>query len=180
MISIHPLTEERLQDFFEYLTRHVAENGQEGALLFLPLSKAQSALSAEMKAKFASGLQQAFGEAGWRQVWVATDQDLRIVGHIDLRTHREQNAGHRVLLGMGVDRNFRHQHIGRKLMETVIAFGRNHPQISWIDLEVLDNNTPAKSLYQKMGFEQVGVTRDMFRIDHVSYAYASMTLQVGD
>lgn len=179
MISIAPLPPERLEDFFSYLAAHVSENGQDGSLLFLPLSRPQSTLSPEMKSKFERGMHLAYGEAGWRKTWAAATPENRIVGHIDLRAHPQPNAEHRVLLGMGVDRNFRGMRIGRRLLEVVAEYARNHPGISWIDLEVLTHNLPARRLYEAMGFVEVGVTRDMFRIGGQSYDYTSMTLQVG-
>lgn len=178
MISIVELNKERLEEFFQYLTIHVSENGLNGMIVFLPLSKQQSILSSELKLKFEDGMNKEYGEMGWRKIWIAINQGNRIVGHADIRSNNQLNAEHRVLLGMGVDSSFRSLKIGYKLLETVIEYCRNNQKISWIDLEVLDNNIPAKSLYKKIGFEQLNTTRDMFRIDNISYDYTSMTLNV--
>lgn len=180
MFSITPLTSERLEAFFGYLSAHIAENGEEGALLFLPLGQQQSVLSGELRSKFELGMSAAFGEPGWRKAWVALSRENRIVGHVDLRMHPQPNAAHRVLLGMGVDRQHRGHQIGRSLLQCAIEFGRRNPEISWIDLEVLTQNSPARNLYEKMGFELIGTTRDMFRIDGRSYDYSAMTLKVGE
>jgi ribosomal protein S18 acetylase RimI-like enzyme len=79
---------------------------------------------------------------------------------------------------MGVDSNFRNLKIGHELLKLVIDYCRNNHKISWIDLQVLTNNIPATKLYKKMSFEQLSVTKDMFRIDNISYDYTSMTLNV--
>ncbi|GAB4417101.1 MAG: GNAT family N-acetyltransferase [Bacteroidia bacterium] len=179
MISIVALTPERLGAFFQYLTMHVAENGLEGATLFLPLSRQQSAHAGAWKSKFEDGMHKAYGETGWRKAWVAVSQDNSIVGHIDIRLHPQLNASHRVLLGIGVDSRFRGLGIGQTLLSCVVEYCRSDSRISWIDLEVMANNAPARSLYEKMGFEELSTTRDMFRIDGVSYDYTSMTLYVG-
>jgi hypothetical protein len=42
----------------------------------------------------------------------------------------------------------------------------------------MTNNIPAKSLYEKMNFELINTTKDMFRIDNISHDYTSMTLNV--
>lgn len=178
MISVVELHEDRLEDFFQYLSFHVSENGQDGSSPFLPLSKQQSALSDELKAKFGEGMNKTFGENGWRKIWIALTPDDKIVAHIDIRSNNQSNAAHRVLLGMGVDANFRRLKIGQKLLESLIEYCRKNPDISWIDLEVMDNNTPAKRLYEKLNFERLGTTKDMFRIDNVSYDFTSMTLNV--
>lgn len=178
MISIIELTKERLEDFFEYIAIHISENGQDGSILFLPFSKAQSKLSPELKIKFEEGMNKEYGEMGWRKAWLAINSENKIVGHIDIRSNNQLNSTHRVLLGMGVDRNFRGSKIASDLLKHLIEYCISHPVISWIDLEVMTNNIPAKSLYEKMNFVQLSETKDMFRIDGVSYGYTSMTLNV--
>jgi ribosomal protein S18 acetylase RimI-like enzyme len=176
VISIKELNKNNLDDFIQYLTIHLSENGPE--TLFQPLSQQQSGLSIEWKAKFEDGIHKKDGETGWRKAWIAINEENKIVGHIDIRSHNQLNTEHRVLLGMGVDSNFRNLKIGQKLLEFIIDYCRNKHQISWIDLQVLTNNIPATRLYQKMNFESLSITKDMFRIDNISYDYTSMTLNV--
>ncbi|OYQ43499.1 hypothetical protein CHU92_03300 [Flavobacterium cyanobacteriorum] len=178
MILICELEKVNLEEFFQYLATHIKENGQNGSMLYFPLSKEQSILSDEMKAKFLEGIHKEFGETGWRKAWVALNGEGNIVGHADIRTNNQLNSGHRVLLGMGVDINFRNLKIGQKLLNFIIDYCRNYPGICWIDLEVMTANTPAKSLYEKMKFEHVSTVKDMFRIDNISYDYTSMALNV--
>ena len=178
MISIKELNKDKLDDFFQYLKIHLSENGQNGITLFQPLSKHQSALSDEWKAKFEDGMNKKNEEVGWRKIWVAIHDENKIVGHIDIRPQNQLNAEHRVLLGMGVDSNFRNLKIGQNLLEFIIDYCTNNHKISWIDLQVLTNNIPATRLYKKMNFEQLSITKDMFRIDNISYDYTSMTLNV--
>lgn len=178
MISIKELNKNKLEDFVQYLKIHLSENGQKGITLFQPLSKYQSVLSNEWEAKFEDGMDKKNEEIGWRKIWVAINEDNKIVGHIDIRSQNQLNAEHRVLLGMGVDSNFRNLKIGQKLLEFIIDHCRNNRKISWIDLQVLTNNIPATRLYKKMNFEQLSITKDMFRIDNTSYDNTSMTLNV--
>lgn len=134
MLEIQELNSERLEDFFQYLSIHISENGQNGGTLYFPLSREQSILSNELKVKFKEGLTKAIGDAGWRKAWIALNQDNKIVGHIDIRSNNQLNAEHRVLLGMGVDIHFRGSKIGQSLLEFTIEYCRKNPQISWIDL----------------------------------------------
>ncbi|WP_264530491.1 GNAT family N-acetyltransferase [Flavobacterium sp. N502540] len=175
MISIKELNKDKLDDFFQYLNIHLSENGQKGTALFQPLSKQQSTLSNEWKAKFEDGMNE---KAGWRKIWIAINEEEKIVGHIDIRSQNQSNAEHRVLLGMGVDSNFRNLKIGQNLLEFIIDYCKDNRKISWIDLQVLTNNIPATKLYKKMNFEELSITKDMFRIDTISYDYTSMTLNV--
>lgn len=177
-MTITELNKERLESFFQYLSKHVSENGLNGSSPFLPLTLQQSKLSDEIKSKFEDGLNKDFGESGWRKTWLAINEKNNIIGHADIRCNSQLNAGHRVVLGMGVDSNHRKQKVGLNLLLHIIDYCKTNPEISWLDLEVMANNKKAKSLYDKTGFKQVGMTKDMFRIDAVSYDYISMTLNV--
>ncbi len=178
MISIKELSKDRLEEFFQYLAIHISENGKNGKILFQPLSKQQSILSDELKVKFENGMNRSYGENGWRKCWIAINNENKIVGHIDIRSNNQLNSEHRVFLGMGVDSNFRGLRIGYKLLEFIVEYCRSNHKICWIDLEVMTNNIPARTLYEKMNFEQLCITRDMFRIENISYDYTSMTLNV--
>lgn len=178
MISIEQLKEEKLDDFFEYLTKHLSENGINNTLRFQPFTKKQSKLSTEWKVKFENGLNKDFKTTGWRKLWVATNELDQIVGHIDIRSHIDQNTDHRVLLGMGVDSNFRKMKIGRKLIQYIVDYCKRDNDICWIDLQVLTNNIPAIRLYENLNFQSQSIITDMYRIDNKSYDYMSMNLNV--
>ena len=178
MIKIDQLNNERVNDFLEYVTIHLSENGINETPLFQPLTKKQSNLSDEWKERFENGLKKDINNSGWRKLWIATNQENKIVGHVDIRSHSESNTEHRVLLGMGVDSNFRNLKIGQKLIEFIITYCKNNRIICWIDLQVLTNNIPAIKLYKKMNFKVQSNIFDMFRIDNISYDYTSMTLNV--
>ncbi|MTI29519.1 GNAT family N-acetyltransferase [Xanthovirga aplysinae] len=178
MIKIEEIKKEQLDAFIDYFNFHLSENGKGKNPIFQPLSQEQSILTEEWKEKFEIGLIKNFGEIGWRKLWIATTQENQIVGHIDIRSYNELNTSHRVLLGMGVDSNFRKLKIGQKMLEFVIAYCRKQPKISWLDLQVMTLNTPAIGLYKKMEFQILTNTIDRFRINNVSYDYTSMTLNV--
>jgi len=147
-------------------------------MLFQPLSNQQSMLDESWKSKLMDGLNKDYHQLGWRKIWVAITEENKIVGHIDIRSRNQQNAEHRVLLGMGVDSQFRKLKIGEQLLEFIIHFCRNNPKICWIDLEVLSHNKPALYLYEKLHFKHLSTVEDMFRIDDISYDYTTMTLNV--
>lgn len=178
MITIEALGKDKFDDFIHYLSVHISENGKEGAALFQPFSKQQSLAIDHLKLQFEEGINKKDGEIGWRKVWVALNEENKIIGHIDIRSHNQLHTAHRVLLGMGVDSVCRNLKIGQKLLAYIIDYCSNTNTISWIDLYVLTNNIPAIHLYKKMNFEQLSLTKDMFRVENVSYDYTSMTLDV--
>jgi len=177
-ISVEEIREEHLNGFLKYLKTHLSENGDDNTF-FLPLTKEQSKFSEEWEIKFKDGMNKTMNEVGWRKLWVALNQDGKIVGHIDIRSRNELNTEHRVLLGMGTAINYRKLKIGQQLLLFVIDYCKNQSKISWIDLEVLANNTAAIGLYEKMNFELLSHVKDMFRIQNKSYGYNFMTLHVG-
>jgi len=176
-IYIEEVGPDQLEEFLIYLEDHLKENGRDGPL-FQPLSSAQLLDGNILRRKFEGSLGKQVGEKGWRKLWLARNPEGKIAGHIDIRARQEPNAGHRVLLGMGVDKGHRRMNIGQKLLSFVIEFCQQHPDISWLDLEVLAENIPAKSLYQKLKFKDLGTVEDMFQIEGKSYGYTSMTLKV--
>ena len=178
MIKIIEPDKSDLDRFFEYLNRHLSENGIGGTPLFQPLSKAQSKLSPAWRAAFENALAKNAGEAGSRKLWVALNENQEIAGHIDIRFYNEPNIQHRVLLGMGVDSKYRRMKIGQQLLDFIIQYCLRQREIGWIDLQVLANNKPAISLYQKAGFYAVSTAVDMYRIDGVSCNYTFMTLNL--
>lgn len=178
MVTIKLLDTNRIEDFFQYLSIHISENGNSDKTYFFPLSKEQSKLSDELKSKFKEGLNKEIGEKGWRKTWIALNNENKIVGHIDIRSSDQLNAEHRVVLGMGVDTDFRGQQIGQKLLEFVIEYCKGDEKTSWIDLEVMSNNLTAKKLYDKNGFLELCEIKDKFRINNISFNYTFMTLNV--
>ncbi len=61
------------------------------------------------------------------------------------------------------------------MCEVAIGWARNSG-LAWIDLGVFRPNLRAQALYRKLGFVELGVTRDRFRLDGESIDDISMTL----
>ena len=165
-----------LESFFEYIGTQLLENTDDDSPLFQPISKESCHISDEFKAKFQDGFQYSVGQHGWRKLWVIKDSNEKIVGHIDLRHHKEEYKFHRVFLGMGVDSRIRKQGLGIKLIECVTQFCSQNPAIDWLDLNVLSDNLPAKNLYLKSGFKIIGEMTDCYRIEGKDVSETFMTL----
>lgn len=176
--KIYQITKKGLDKFFEYLDDHLSDNGKANTSFFQPLSSKHSKLSEEMKESFNIGLSIQVGHPGWRRIWVATDQSNEVLGHIDLRAHKEKYTEHRALLGMGVDRNCRRKGLGKKLILKAASWALSETSIEWIDLWVLSGNIPANQLYKSTGFNKQGEIEDMFRIEGSSHSYTLMTKRI--
>ncbi|WP_076407475.1 GNAT family N-acetyltransferase [Shewanella sp. UCD-KL12] len=176
--EIRFIAENELHNFFEYLSLQIAENGQGDVPLFQPMSADVSVMSEQMKLRFSQGVATHFPDAGWRKLWIATDEKKQICGHIDLRPLAEAHTEHRALLGMGVHNDARRTGLGKQLIKTIVSWARDETELQWIDLWVMSNNLPAIALYQKTGFIKNGEIEDMFRIDGNSYSYINMSLKL--
>jgi ribosomal protein S18 acetylase RimI-like enzyme len=177
-VHIRPALEADLAPFFAYLDEHLRDNGADGTPLFQPLPRAQSRMPAGLRLSFIKGLDIAVGQPGWRRLWLALGPTGGIAGHIDLRARPEAAAGHRAMLGMGVQRLYRRRGLGRRLVDTAVDWARQEAGLDWIDLEVLADNRPAVSLYARADFRMIARIEDMVRVDGESYDLCYMTRPV--
>ncbi len=116
---------------------------------------------------------------GWQRWFCAEDKASgAIIGHVDLNHDGLRAGSHRCELGIGVEEAYRSKGIGRRLMNTAIAYAQDKDFLDWIDLRVFGNNERAYSLYRQLGFVEVGVLRDRFRIGGVSIDDVLMVLDV--
>lgn len=53
--------------------------------------------------------------------------------------------------------------------------GERERELAWMDLGEFAHNAPARALYAKLGFVEVGTTRDRFRIDGQEIEDIAMT-----
>jgi RimJ/RimL family protein N-acetyltransferase len=126
---------------------------------------------------FAS-LQVPLTEPGWQRWFVAENERAGIVGDVQLKGAAIRSQLHRCVLGIGLEKPWRGQGLGEKLMCAAIDFARAQPTLDWIDLGVFSGNPRAKALYDKLGFVEVGRREDCFRIGEESVTDIMMTLHV--
>ncbi|MDO5018336.1 MAG: GNAT family N-acetyltransferase [Lagierella massiliensis] len=84
----------------------------------------------------------------------------------------KSKAGHRVTMGILVLKEYWNMGIGRKMIETMLDYCVENPYIEIVDLDVRADNYAAISLYERFGFEKIGVYEDYFKDDDESYADA--------
>jgi ribosomal protein S18 acetylase RimI-like enzyme len=112
----------------------------------------------------------------WGRAWAAW-QDGRIVGNVRLQGSPVPAERHRALLMIGVEREYHRRGTGSALMAEAIAFAQEHA-LAWIDLGVFSGNEPARALYQKLGFVEIGRKEDQFRVGDTRLVGISMALDL--
>jgi ribosomal protein S18 acetylase RimI-like enzyme len=175
-LDIRPASEADLAPFFAYLDDHLRDNGANGTPLFQPMPRDQSRMPAGLRLAFIKGLGVPVGQPGWRRLWLALGPTGAIAGHIDLRARPEPAAGHRAMLGMGVQRLYRRRGLGSQLVDTAVGWARSEAGVDWVDLEVLADNQPAVALYLRAHFRMIARIEDMVRVDGISHDLCYMTL----
>jgi ribosomal protein S18 acetylase RimI-like enzyme len=87
--------------------------------------------------------------------FVALDADGHKLGALTLKPNDTDEPVSGWRLGIGVAAQARGQHVGQRLLERALAFATNK-RASYINLFVDPTNNPAITLYQRMGFFEVG------------------------
>lgn len=80
----------------------------------------------------------------------------KIVGIADIDL-KDRVQGHQGVLGISLQKEFRGEGIGKKLMSLIIEEAvKNLPELKIIILAVFDNNLLAIEMYKKFGFQEYG------------------------
>ena len=88
---------------------------------------------------------------------VAVDGD-RVAGYVGSQTVCDETD----MMNVAVTADYRRQGLGEKL---VLALVEELKAINskCLTLEVRDSNTPARTLYEKLGFQQIGLRKNYYR-----------------
>lgn len=174
----------RLEDadaFVEHVAAHVGESGRDGSPHFAISREVEpSEVRAAARARWSRRLD----EPLWGRAWLLWTEPSalepgprRVVGHLELRGGRVPAELHRATLAMGILRAFTRQGHGMRMIDAAVRWARRDALLSWIDLGVFSGNEPARKLYARAGFVELGLHRDAFRVDDgVSIDDVQMTL----
>ncbi|MEK5425808.1 GNAT family N-acetyltransferase [Cytobacillus sp. FSL R7-0680] len=82
-----------------------------------------------------------------------------IIGRLDFSVASRKKIAHTGTFGMSVSQSFRGKGVGKALLSSLLLWGRQHPKVEKIELEVLAENKAAIHLYESAGFAVEGVKR---------------------
>jgi RimJ/RimL family protein N-acetyltransferase len=97
--------------------------------------------------------------ASGNSIFMVAENAGEVVGILNCRGSKRMAIRHAVTLGMSVDRDWRGQGIGSRLMARATEWAKSTGSIKRIELAVFERNTIAIHLYQKFGFEVEGKRR---------------------
>lgn len=95
-------------------------------------------------------------------------RDAELVGMVGFLGREGIKDAHKGMLwGMYVRPNTRNKGVGRRLVETVIAFARERVEL--LQLSVVSENQAARRLYASLGFVEYGIERKALKQDGCYY-----------
>ena len=100
-----------------------------------------------------------------------------VVGNAIVERSKVARYNHRAEISITVLKEFWGRGIGSELMRLMIDFSRK-TGIEVLYLEVRADNARAIALYEKFGFEGIGVYKDFFKIDEKHYDALLMTKKI--
>ncbi len=173
-----------LTDFAGHILRHVAESGTSGSVHFSPVwDLDRSHVMRETERRWRTPPH----HCGWGRAWLLwthawndpSEPRPVVVGHVELRGSPIVAALHRAELSIGVEAPYRGRGGARALMSAAVAWARDLEGLCAVDLRVFAHNEVARALYRAVGFQQVGLVRDAYRMrDGTSVDDVLMTLDV--
>ncbi|MFR1709313.1 MAG: GNAT family N-acetyltransferase [Clostridium sp.] len=91
--------------------------------------------------------------------------DNKIISVSQVSASNRKRIAHNSELAISVKKEYWGMGIGTAVMESLIDFARSSNTIKTISLGVKGSNKKAQHLYEKLGFEKVGVHKNFFNID---------------
>jgi RimJ/RimL family protein N-acetyltransferase len=173
-IAIAAMDPLNLGPFHAHFRRHRAESGR-GDAHFMPFAPDDED---GPKGLAVEGLARSLRELRWQRWFLATTDQGDVVGHVNLKSDGVRVGLHRCELGIGIERAYRRQGLGRRLMQTAIEFARDAETLSWVDLRVFAHNAAGRALYRSLGFVEIGTLVDRFRIEGQRIDDVLMTLRL--
>lgn len=171
---IRMLSDADFPALFAHMCRHGDESGRDGDVIFRPRSQHEVMDEVQISERHRHAWARGMDQPLWLRTWGVV-VDNAVVGHLDLTGGRLPAELHRATVGMGIERRARRKGFGRALLQTGIAWARAN-ELAWLDLGVFAHNAVARLLYQSVGFVEIGVARDQFRVDGIKIDDVSMTL----
>lgn len=92
-----------------------------------------------------------------KQYFIVAENDGHTVGYAGMMMVLDEGQ----ILNVAVDKASRQQGIGRRLMEEMISAGKDR-EMTFFTLEVREGNTPARRLYESLGFVVTGKRPDYY------------------
>lgn len=96
---------------------------------------------------------------------IACEVDGRIAGNCHLSFKTRRKNAHIGTIAIALRRDYWNQGIGTAMFREMIAAARAREGVTMLELEVIEGNSRARALYEKMGFRVVGIHPNAIRME---------------
>ena len=173
----------KLKDGREALLRSPCEEDAEEMLQFIMKASGETEFllrSPEEWADFSLDQEKAFlNEACCNEnsMMIACIVDGRIAGNCQISFSTGMKERHRASVAIALLQEFWNLGIGTKMFEEMIRIAGERGEIRQIELDYIEGNSRARSLYEKMGFRITGVKPDAIRMKDGSFVNEYMMVK---
>ncbi len=108
---------------------------------------------------------------------ILAEADGKIVGSCTLNVGNSKKTHHRGTLGITILREFWSLGIGTHMIEEIAAYAKKIG-VTQLELQVMDSNKRAISLYERLGFEKIGFLPNAYRQEDGSFCGQYMMIKV--
>lgn len=161
-MHIRPASLRDIDAYVQHFVAHVRDSGRDGAVHY---AMSRRVAADDIREATLARWMRRLDEPLWSRTWLLCATATTVVGHLELRGGRFPAEFHRATLGMGLQREHTAKGWGGKLIVAAVGWARDEAKLAWIDLGVFAHNAPARKLYERMGFIEVGRQPDRYRID---------------
>lgn len=102
-------------------------------------------------------------------LFIACYIDGVIAGNCDITFKSGCKISHRATVGIAIQKKFWNVGIGSAMFSELIKVANEHDGTEIVELEFIEGNNRAKSLYEKFGFEVVSVEPKIFKLKDGTY-----------
>lgn len=93
----------------------------------------------------------------------------KAVGSCDITFKNGSKTSHRATVGIAIQKKYWNIGIGSAMFNELINAAKNHEGTEYIDLEFVEGNFRAKTLYEKFGFQIKSVKPNFFKLKDGTY-----------
>lgn len=95
---------------------------------------------------------------------IVCEVDGEIAGNCEIVFNQRTKMKHHATIAIGLKKKFWGLGIGTAMMREMEAEARRRDGVLFMKLEVIEGNSRARALYEKMGFRVVGINPDVFML----------------
>ena len=125
---------------------------------FWELSGTQSPFSKDILREYIKNAKQDISEAGQYRFVISSEETNTALGLIDLFDYNKQHS--RAGVGILVHPEHQNKGYGSEALSLLISYCKKELRLHQLYADVLENNTVSLRLFEKHGFQKVGIKKD--------------------